>query len=146
MVRSGFIFGFIFLSTSLATAAKGSDLHGLWRTTKGAIISISQCGSTMCGQLQSFKPPDGKRQQDILDLRNHDTTKRKRKVLGLKVLWNIKAAGENKWHAEGYDPRRGYEIAINIHLLPSGLLKMTGCKKIFLSFCENVIWQRPKLK
>ncbi|KZL05816.1 DUF2147 domain-containing protein [Pseudovibrio sp. Ad26] len=143
MIRSGFIFGFIFLSTSLVTVAKASDLHGLWQTTKGAIISISQCGSTMCGQLQSFKPPDGKRQQDILDTRNQDRAKRGRKVLGLRVLWNIKAAGENKWYAEGYDPRRGYEITINIDLLPSGLLKMTGCKKIVLNFCENVIWQRP---
>ena len=143
MIRFSFIFGFIFLATSLAVMAKASDLHGLWQTPKGAIIKISQCGAAMCGQVQSFKPPKGQRQQDTLDLRNHQTAKRSRKVLGLKVLWNIKTTGENKWQAEGYDPRRGFQVNVNIHLLPSGLLKMTGCKKVILNICESVIWRRP---
>jgi len=142
MTRPGIIFYFFLFMAPVAAPAHSSDLHGLWQTAKGAIINISQCGTAMCARLQSFRPPDGQRQQDVLDLRNHDTAKRARKVLGLRVLWNIKAAGENKWQAEGYDPRRGYEVSIDLHLLPSGLLRMTGCKKVVLNFCENVNWQR----
>ena len=142
-MRLSFVLCLFLLSMPLHASAKTSDLLGLWQTTRGALINISHCGKSLCADLRSFNPPKGQRQQDVLDHHNHDTSKKTRKVLGLKVLWDILPTGANTWKAEGYDPSRGLEVSINLQLQPNGLLKMTGCKKFVLNFCENLNWQRP---
>ncbi len=142
MTYPGFIIGFLLLLILPATSAYSQDIRGLWRTPLGETINIAQCGASLCAKVQSFTPPNGQRQEDVLDENNHDATKRSRKILGLNVLWNITPVGENTWQAEGYDPRRGYEASVDMQLLPSGALNIKGCKRVVINVCDDINWQR----
>ncbi|SDR39705.1 DUF2147 domain-containing protein [Pseudovibrio sp. Tun.PSC04-5.I4] len=140
---------FLVFSFSLSLAgnpAQASEISGFWKTDRGAIIYIKECGSALCGHLRSFHPPKGFAEHTVLDQKNEDISKRGRRVLGLMILWDLRPIGDNKWHGLGYDPRHGVEAMVELQLVSNNTIKMTGCKKIVVSLCENAQWQRQQQK
>lgn len=107
------------LSVGAAVAASPGPA-GEWRVADGtATVRIEKCGPNYCGYVASAKDP-GK------DIRNPDPAKRNRNVIGIEILFNLKANGDNTFSGETYNADDG-QIYIAT-LTPMGeTLKIRGC-------------------
>lgn len=85
----------------------------------------------MCGKIAKFlvpEPAGGAR-----DTANPNASQRSRKLLGLRIFWNLTASG-NKFKGKGYSPEDGREF--NAQLWKTGnQLNVKGC---VLVFCRTV--------
>ncbi|WP_208997048.1 DUF2147 domain-containing protein [Roseibium denhamense] len=124
-------------------AAAAPDIAGEWKTPAGATIQVAPCGKTPCGTLVRFPPPPGKTMETTLDENNRDSSKRGRKVLGLKVLWRLQPDG-NAWSGRVYDPRRGISANAKVRLKSPAQLEIKGCVRVVFNVCETEIWTRLK--
>ena len=117
---------FLGAAVCLAIAAVGfstaalADPVGEWRVADGtATIKIRKCGPYFCGYVASAKDP-GK------DFRNPDPSKRNRSVIGIEVLFNLKAAPDDSFTGETYNADDG-QIYIAT-LTPAGQsMQIKGC-------------------
>ncbi len=118
-----------------ATAAPAS-IAGKWKTDDGkSIISIYKCGTAMCGKIDRFLVPEpvgGAR-----DTENPDKAKRSRKLLGLRIFWNLKP-DRNSFEGKGYSPEDGRYFNADIRR-EGNRLKVKGC---VLVFCRSVYFTR----
>ena len=132
--------GLLMSFTLVATAsAKPASINGRWLTEeKDSIITIGQCGSTVCGKIERIliKTPDANQK----DVNNPNPKLRSRPVLGLPVLLSFKP-DDTKWNGKAYDPKNGKTYSSNITLLKNGKLKVQGCVAIF---CQSQYWTRAR--
>jgi uncharacterized protein (DUF2147 family) len=123
--------------TGVITAANAAaSIGGRWTTKeKDAVVEISQCGATMCGRISRYlkTPPGGNDQKDI---HNPDKTKRDRKVLGIAILYNLKADGD-KYRGTIYDPRNGKSYRSVVYKQANGNLSVEGCLG---PICQKQVW------
>jgi uncharacterized protein (DUF2147 family) len=136
----------IALLTGLLLAISGPalaapDITGNWRTPDGAVVQIRKCGKVPCGKIVRFKPPKGYTMKTTPDANNKDATKKKRKVLGLKVLWRLKPSS-NSWKGRVYDPRRGFSANATVRKKGNAALEIKGCVRVIFNVCEQEIWRR----
>lgn len=127
---------FALVSTAPAYAAPAS-VNGKWLTTdKDSIITISQCGKTVCGRITRIlvKTPDANQK----DVNNPNPKLRSRPVIGLPILTEFKPDGK-KWRGRIYDPRDGKSYRSVLTLLKNGKLKVEGC---ILFVCSTQYWTR----
>jgi uncharacterized protein (DUF2147 family) len=124
-------------------AQAAPDITGNWRTPAGAVIQIRNCGNAPCGKIVRFKPPKGYTMKTTPDANNKDASKKKRKVLGLKVLWRLKP-GSNSWKGRVYDPRRGFSANATVRKKGSAALEVQGCVRVVFNVCEKEVWQRVR--
>jgi uncharacterized protein (DUF2147 family) len=121
----------------LAVAAHAAvSINGRWTTKeKDAVITISQCGSTVCGTISKYlkTPPNGVDQKDV---NNPDKTKRSRKLLGSAILYGLKEDGD-KWRGTIYDPRNGKSYRSVVYLQKNGNLNVQGCLG---PICQSQLW------
>lgn len=146
MVHRNFIVG-ICASIGLAVGALSSvpasaadPIAGRWVTQdKDAIVSIGQCGKSVCGRIARFltPPPDGPDQRDIY---NPDPKLKERKLLGLPVLTNFKE-DDDLWRGRIYDPKTGKSYRSVVRRKSAGVLEVKGCISIF---CQSQTWRRAK--
>ncbi|WOE76053.1 DUF2147 domain-containing protein [Alterisphingorhabdus coralli] len=136
MIR--FLLALTLASAVLAPAlARPASINGRWLTEeKDSIITISQCGSTVCGKIERIlvQTPDANQK----DVNNPNPKLRSRPVLGLPVLLNFRP-DDTKWNGKAYDPKTGRTYTTNITLLKNGKLKVQGCVAIF---CQSQYWTR----
>lgn len=119
--------------------AKPASINGRWLTEeKDSIITISQCGATVCGKIEKIliKTPDDNQK----DVNNPNAKLRSRPVLGLPVLLNFEP-DKTKWRGKAYDPKNGKTYRSIITLLKNGKLKVQGC---IGPFCLSQYWTRMK--
>ncbi|GAB4516422.1 MAG: hypothetical protein Tsb0019_15790 [Roseibium sp.] len=150
-IHSRFPFDLIVLKTvALATALLSSagslavaapDITGTWKTPAGAVIEIAGCGKEPCGRIVDFAPPPGYTVQSTPDANNRDQAKRKRKVLGLKVLWQLKPE-KTGWKGRVYDPRRGFSANAILKKTGSSTLEVQGCVRVVFNVCEKETWRK----
>ncbi len=118
-----------------ANAAPAS-IAGKWKTDDGrSIIEFYKCGEAMCGKIARFlvpEPAGGAR-----DGENPDKAKRDRKLLGLRIFWQLKPDGSS-WEGEGYSPEDGRYFNADISR-QGNRLKVKGCVVVF---CRTVTWTR----
>jgi uncharacterized protein (DUF2147 family) len=110
---------FAALAAGAAAAAAGAPT-GEWRVADGAAtVRIEKCGANYCGYIATATDP-GK------DIRNPDPAKRSRSVIGIEILFNLKANGDNTFTGETYNADDG-QIYIAT-LTPMGdKLSIRGC-------------------
>lgn len=117
-------------------AAQPASIAGNWKTDDGkSIIQFYKCGNAMCGKIARFlvaEPAGGAR-----DGENPDKAKRDRKLLGLRIFWNL-APNKNSWEGEGYSPEDGRYFNADIRREGSKL-KVKGCVAVF---CRSVYFTR----
>ncbi|TYC67124.1 DUF2147 domain-containing protein [Stappia sp. BW2] len=122
-------------------AAAAPDINGKWQTPAGAVIKIEKCGKVPCGKIVRFPAPKGYSMESTPDLKNNDPSKRKRKVLGLTVLWRL-APQKNSWKGRVYDPRRGFSANATVHRKSASALEVQGCVRVVFNVCEKETWRR----
>ncbi|MEN8676918.1 MAG: DUF2147 domain-containing protein [Alteriqipengyuania sp.] len=125
---------------ALAVPALAADpISGRWVTQeKNAIVTIGQCGSSVCGKISKFleTPPDGANQRDV---NNPDKNLRSRKLMGLPVLTDLREDGD-LWRGDIYDPEAGKTYRSVIRRKGANRLEVKGCVG---PFCQTQIWTRP---
>ena len=125
---------------ALAVPALAADpISGRWVTQeKNAIVTIGNCGSSVCGRISKFleTPPDGANQRDV---NNPDKSLRSRKLMGLRVLTDLREDGD-LWRGDIYDPEAGKTYRSVIRRKGANRLEVKGC---IGPFCQTQIWTRP---
>jgi uncharacterized protein (DUF2147 family) len=127
-------------AAALATAAYAApaSINGRWMTKdKDAIIEISSCGAAVCGKIVKYlkTPPNGVDQKDV---NNPDKSLRGRKILGINILQNLKAA-DKEWKGNIYDPRNGKTYRSVVFLTKNGTLTVKGCLG---PICQSQTWTK----
>ena len=126
----------VFIITASPAAAAPASIAGSWKTDDGkSIIRFADCGSSVCGRIERFlvpEPPGGAR-----DGENPDKAKRGRKLLGLRIFWNLTPDGK-RYKGKGYNPEDGRYFNAQVWREGSRL-KIRGCVTLF---CRTVIWTR----
>ncbi|WP_346895506.1 DUF2147 domain-containing protein [uncultured Roseibium sp.] len=125
-------------------ASAGLDAFaGDWITPAGATVRIGSCGETPCGRIVNFVPPPGFSVENTRDLKNQDTSKRTRKLLGLAVLYELREAGRNL-QGRVYDPRRGFSADATVTASSRDRLTIKGCVRVIFKMCEKETWRRAR--
>jgi uncharacterized protein (DUF2147 family) len=133
----------------LAIAALGQGggadaVLGNWLTEEDrAIVEIYRCDDRYCGRIVWLKEPKNAEGMDKQDTENPDPTKRKRKILGLDMVWGFEYEGDNKWvGGKIYDPDTGKSYSCKMSL-EGGALKVRGYVGISL-IGRTTVWTRKK--
>jgi uncharacterized protein (DUF2147 family) len=114
--------GFTALASLFIGTASAAPLSpaGEWRVADGgATVRIERCGPFYCGFVATAADP-GK------DIRNPDPSKRNRSVLGIEILFNLKADGESGFAGETYNADDGQVYVATVTPL-GNTLKIRGC-------------------
>jgi uncharacterized protein (DUF2147 family) len=121
-----------------APAIANGPITGQWVTPeKDAVITISQCGATLCGKLSKYLviPEGGADQRDV---NNPDKALRSRKLLGTPLLSSLKADGK-KFRGTIYDPRNGRSYRSIVTRHSPTQLKVQGCLG---PICQSQYWTK----
>jgi len=128
---------------TLAVPALAADpISGQWLTQdKDAVITIGNCGSSVCGKISKFleTPPDGVNQRDV---NNPKKSLRSRKLMGLPVLTNLKQDGD-VWRGDIYDPKSGKTYESIVERTSTNRLSVKGCARVIVKVCQEQTWTRP---
>jgi uncharacterized protein (DUF2147 family) len=108
---------------------------GEWLVEDGsAQIRIEECGANLCGYVaQSTTPND-------TDRKNSNPTLRKRPVIGLPILIDMKP-GKARWDGNIYNPKDGSTYTAHISMRNTNTLRVEGCAFGGL-FCGGQNWKR----
>ena len=115
-------------------------VDGRWITAeKDAVITIGDCGKTVCGRITKFlvPPPQGADQRDV---NNRNPELRGRKLLGMPVLSGF-TEEDDLWRGEIYDPKSGKTYRSVIRRINATTLEVKGCVG---PFCETQTWKRAR--
>lgn len=117
---------------SLATAADAP--YGVWAMTNGKVtVKVRDCGGKLCGSIVALKEPiskiDGKPK---VDRENPKASLRKRPLIGLSVLLNMKPNGDGSWKGQIYNPDDGNTYSANLEMSGRNAMKVQGCVAGFL--------------
>ena len=109
---------------TLASPAQANTIEGNWKTDDGkSVIQFYPCGAGMCGKIARFLVPEPK--GGALDDKNPDKALRSRKLLGLRIFWNLAPSGA-RFKGKGYSPEDGRNF--NAEVWREGnTLKVKGC-------------------
>jgi len=117
-----------------ANMAQAQDATGTWLRENGASrLRFAACGSALCGTIVWLKDP-------VLDKNNPDEAQRSRPLVGVRVFYDMKPNGGNKWSGKAYNPEDGKVYTGNM-TLDDGKLTTQGCVLGGL-ICRSVNWSR----
>lgn len=126
-----------------AHAQTRATIDGEWVTNdNSAVIRVGPCsgasGGVRCGtiiRLLGPQPAGGRR-----DANNPDRAQRTRPVLGINVLWGLRANGA-EWTGRGYTPQEGRNFSATVTQPSPDRLSVRGC---VLVICRTVTWNRVR--
>ena len=110
-----------------ATLAAAADPSGTWRLSSGKVtVKVQQCGGELCANIVGLKEPTYKDGTPKVDRHNKNPALRDRPLMGLSVLSDMKATGDNSWKGSIYnaDDGRTYSATMN---LSGNTIKLKGC-------------------
>lgn len=119
-------------TTGFAFAA---DPSGTWRLDNGKItVKVRQCGGEVCANIVGLKEPTYKDGTAKVDKYNKNPALRKRPLMGLAVLSNMKPTGEGTWSGSIYnaDDGRTYDATMT---MSGNTMKLKGCAAVV--FCKT---------
>ena len=93
-----------------ARRVEASEPAGLWYAEGGAAqVEIAGCDDALCGRVVWLRWPFDEHGCELRDVENPDPMQRKRGVLGIHLLRNVRASPERpgEWSGEIYDPTSG---------------------------------------
>ena len=128
---------------ALVTAAPllaAQPIEGRWMTAeKDAIITIDDCGSSLCGKITRFlvAPPQGADQRDV---NNTNASLRNSKLLGMPVLTGF-SKDDDVWRGQIYDPKSGKTYRSIVRRKSADRLEVKGCLG---PFCQTQVWTKAR--
>jgi uncharacterized protein (DUF2147 family) len=120
-------------------AMAGEGANGVWKLNSGKVtVRIAPCGASLCGAIVGLAKPLDKKGRPKLDKKNPNESLRKRPIIGLTVMANMKPAGENRWRGTIYnaDDGRTYSSYMD---LSGDSMKVKGCVG---PFCKSMVFVR----
>lgn len=132
--------GMTMISTS-AWAAAG-DPAGVWRMDSGKVtIEVAPCGNNYCGKIVGLAKPLNKRGKPKRDRENPDKALRKRTIIGLTIMSDMRPTGENSWEGTIYNADDGKTYDSKMNLRSADVMIVKGC---VLVFCKDMTFERVK--
>jgi uncharacterized protein (DUF2147 family) len=111
-------------TTGLALAA---DPSGTWRLVDGKVtVKVRQCGGEVCANIVGLKEPTYKDGTPKIDKYNKNPALRKRPLMGLSVLSDMKPTGDNTWSGKIYNADDGKTYSATMSMSGS-TMKLKGC-------------------
>ncbi len=116
-------------------------LTGYWLPPDGdALIKLSACDgdqNMICATLEKHAYTS----LSQTDKLNPDFTLRERPLIGVHILRNVEAAGNQRWKGGAlYDPRTGKQYTAKLKVLDDDHIKISGC--IGPGLCKGYVWRR----
>ncbi len=133
----------IFLATILASSLPAqsgalADPIGDWRVGDGnATVRIRRCGAALCGTVAATQSAPGR------DTKNPDPAKRRRSVIGIEVLSNMRPAGQNSWAGTSYNAEDGQTYSARMTMQGEQTLQLQGCAPNG-GLCGSETWTRAR--
>ena len=135
--------GLLIFSFSPLSAA---PITGNWFTHKAkAMVSITKCGSGLCGRIVWLRASVDARGKPVRDVRNRDSRYRGRQVLGLTTFSGLAPVGPGRWSGVMYNPDDGRTYNASLTLMASGSIRVEGCRTGG-GACGKRSWTRAKTK
>ncbi len=123
-----------------SAAVAGGDPIGTWRMDSGKVtIEVTQCGENFCGTIVGLDKPLNKRGKPKRDRENPDKALRKRPVIGLTIINDMRPAGDNRWKGTIYNADDGKTYDSNMKLKNEDVMIVEGC---VLVFCKDMTFER----
>ena len=130
MLRGPFVLTLLIASTAIAAA----DPTGNWQRSDGTSrIRIAPCGNALCGTVIWTNVPR-------TDQHNPNASLRSRSVIGLRVFFDMRPNGENRWSGQAYNPEDGRTYRGNM-TLSGQRLTTQGCVLGGI-ICRSASWSR----
>jgi hypothetical protein len=96
-VGAAFLTGLLVLAGQWSPAL-AADPQGVWLTEdKDAALTITTCGSRLCGRIIWLESATGKGGSLRKDQHNPDPAKRTQRICGLLVINDLVSSGPNTW-------------------------------------------------
>jgi uncharacterized protein (DUF2147 family) len=127
------------------TAARAQTHFGTWLTDDyKAKVELRECGDgKLCSEIVWLKDPLDENGKPWRDGLNPDPSKRRRTVVGIDILKNLKKTAEKTWTGEIYDPEEGkYYYLKRIKIGPEKV-EIRGCLSSGWP-CRSKYWTRTK--
>lgn len=122
------------LVAGVCLPALAAEATGTWLRENGASrVKMAACGAALCGTIVWQKEPS-------LDKNNPEEGQRSRPLVGVRVFYDMKPNGENKWAGKAYNPEDGKTYTGNM-TLEGDKLTTQGCVLGGL-ICRSVGWSR----
>lgn len=128
---------FTVVLSGLALADEAAS--GIWMLNSGKVtVRIAPCGASLCGAIVGLAKPLDKKGSPKVDKENPKESLRKRPLMGLTIMANMKPAGGNKWRGTIYnaDDGRTYSSYMD---LSGNKMKVKGCVG---PFCKTMVFVR----
>lgn len=110
-----------FLASILLAQGASADPIGDWRVGDGsATVRIGKCGAALCGVVASTRSAPGR------DIKNPDPAKRRRSVIGIQVLSNMRPAGASAWIGTSYNAEDGQTYEARMSMQGDQALTLQG--------------------
>ena len=105
-----------------------ADPKGLWLADDGAHVSITACGSDLCGVLvHTGSPLDPDTGRPWTDKNNADPHLQNRPLIGVTVLIAMRPNGVGKWSGHLYNTDDGKTYNGNLSELDARTIHVEGC-------------------
>lgn len=115
------------LATTTTSVALADDPSGVWRLDSGKVtVKVEQCGGELCANIVGLKEPTYKDGTPKIDRHNENPALRKRPLMGLNVLSDMKPSGENTWKGAIYNADDGKTYSATMRL-SGNVIKLKGC-------------------
>lgn len=140
-LRALFFFALIFASIRPLSAADSSSVTGLWKNEDASFEIYEESGMLSAKIISLREPltPEGKEKTDI---RNPDSSKHARPIIGMVFMSGFTPAGSGKWqHGTIYDPKSGNTYSCSLELQGADTLKVRGYVGISL-IGRTEVWKR----
>ena len=116
------------LGATGAVARAETEVTGTWIMDNGKVtVRVANCGASLCGTIIGLKKPRDKNGNVKLDKENPNPALRRRPVIGLTILSNMRPDGNNRWKGKIYNPDDGKTYASRMKLQGDNVMKVEGC-------------------
>jgi uncharacterized protein (DUF2147 family) len=116
----------------LGGPAAAETATGVWRMANGKVtVRVSPCGANLCGTVVGLKKPRDDEGRPRLDKENPNPALRRRPVIGLTILSNMKVGGQGRWTGTIYNPDDGNTYRSEMRLQNANTMKVDGCVAVF---------------
>jgi uncharacterized protein (DUF2147 family) len=130
------------MALAMAAAASPEGVLGKWKTeTRGGIVEITRCGTSICGKLLSS---DGiAANPGLKDSQNKDESLRNRPLKGIALLSGAFQYGGGAWKGGSiYKADNGKTYEATISAIDANTLAVKGC--IMAPLCNTQKWTRVR--
>ncbi len=131
------------VGATAALPAAAADVFGTWLTeNQKAVVEITPCGDSACGNIVWMAEPNGPDGQKKKDVNNPDAALQGRTICGMPMIGEFANDGGNEWSGGFiYDPEGGDVYKSKMRLTEEGNLYVRGYVGIPL-LGKSQIWTR----